>query len=261
MNNTMISTFGKPIELFEPNYRPSNINFHQAIKEGMGDDWKPAAIDEYYKAIENHFGTSPTLLKEIEKYGLTRDEAGAIVYYTSDARVVLNPLVPNIKSPYFKLNKLMATRAIELLSRWKPFLYYLISGLLKLPDYVGTVYRAINNSVLSLQNTQYVQDGKIVWVSFSSTCKSELQLKNFSEADTGSWLILDIKQGKDISNFSLFSEEQEVLLLPNTTFRVKTIIGESVKKVLGVPNIKIDVCQLEQIPTTYTYNISDPDQF
>jgi len=57
-------------------------------------------------------------------------------------------------------------------------------------------------------------------------------------------MILDVKEGKDISKFSLFPES-EILLLPNSIFVVEDILSGKLKKIM--PNM--DMIHLVQQST------------
>jgi len=99
------------------------------------------------------------------------------------------------------------------------------------------------------ENSQYQIGGKVTWVAFSSTCKSYSQLSNFSSNSTdGSWLIIHCIEGKEVSSFSLFPDEEEVLLLPNSQFKIESILTEQMKSIMKL-NPKLDVLEMSQLPT------------
>jgi len=86
-------------------------------------------------------------------------------------------------------------------------------------------------------------------VAFSSTSKNKDQISNFSQNDIGTWIILTITEGKDISSFSMFQNEEEVLLLPNTYLKVEGIMTENMKVLMNINKPNLDVIELKQIPT------------
>lgn len=85
------------------------------------------------------------------------------------------------------------------------------SALRKLPDFEGRVFRGSD----SLKKAaEYTVGCKVTWSAFSSSSASEKVALLFS-GEKGLMFKIDITKGKDISAFSKFSEEQEVLLPPN----------------------------------------------
>jgi len=119
----------------------------------------------------------------------------------------------------------------------------------KLPNIATTVYRAISRRVISDPKSQYKNAAQLVWVAFSSTSKNMDQLSNFAKDDQGTWIIMTITEGKDISSFSMFQNEEEVLLLPNTYLKVESILTENMKAVMKINKPHLDVIELKQIPT------------
>jgi len=64
------------------------------------------------------------------------------------------------------------------------------------------------------------------------------------ENNAGTKMIIEVKDGKDISEFSIF-DESEVLLAPNSVFKVKSIISEDMKTLLKLA-ANVDVIHLVQ---------------
>jgi len=183
---------------------------------------------------------------------LSLNEAGAIAYYTSDAATILDPNAQRNASPYFTLNKVLARRDKSGLLKWGPFLYFLLSGLAKLNNWKGTVYRAIDVPVLQNSNTQYKLSNTVVWVAFSSTSTNVKTMKKFcKDKKSGTWMILKVIEGKDVSDFSIYPLEQEVLLCPNATFKVENISTMNMKEVMDW-NKNLDVIDMTQQPTPVT---------
>jgi hypothetical protein len=172
-----------------------------------------------------------------DRYGLTENEATAIAYYTLDAKDATS------KKLYATLNRTLASR--KKYSGWVPYLYFLLSGLQKLPDYKGVVYRAVN---IQLTGSSLYQEGNdIVWVALTSTSAGKEQLENFSGGGTGAWVVIDAIEGKDVSPFSRYPKEAEVLLLPNANFKIDQIMNENIKKLFSKSGY--DVISLRQCET------------
>jgi len=71
--------------------------------------------------------------------------------------------------------------------------------------------------------------------------------KQNNEIKNGTYMMIDIIEGKDISLFSLFPEESEILLLPNSYFS-KDILTDHWKQLVGLP-LSVDAIVLSQLPT------------
>ena len=64
----------------------------------------------------------------------------------------------------------------------------------------------------------------MAWISFNSTTTDSKQtLRQFGSG--GTFFKLLIRNGRDISPLSLFAEESELLLLPNSIFKVHTVLS------------------------------------
>ena len=97
---------------------------------------------------------------------LPDDELFAVVVYTYDNQSGEQP-----GNLYYELNKSLRERSAQgrtaLLQLWGGFLYYLLSGLAKLIDTAGVVYRGYPDK--SMVEEQYKMGRPIQWGAFSST--------------------------------------------------------------------------------------------
>lgn len=236
------STTGVPLNVFSPGWQP-DISVHDALTHGM-ESWYTKALRQIEENVKKHVKTSVALEELMKTMKLTEDECAAVCYYTADARKYNGPAE---KSPYRVLNSVLASRNQGDLEVWKPFLFYLLSALAKLPNYSGTVYRAIDKPLLSLSK-QYKTGSNVVWPSFTSTSKNRDIMSNFSGKSEGTWMSIDVVEGKDISTFSLFPDESEILLLPNSTCHVSGILDDKMKNLIGIQS-GIDALTITQNPT------------
>jgi len=176
------------------------------------------------------------------EYGLSENEAGAITYYTSDARGIGQ----SQESPYRVLNPLLAQRDREPLEQWKDFLFFLLNGLKKLPDYKGKVWRGFDKPISQL-SYQYRHGNTIIWVAVTSTTRNRNKMLEFAKPTQGTLMQLNVTEGKDISFLSLYPEE-EILLPPNTYLVVDQILDNNMKELTNLP-AKVDAVILSQKPT------------
>jgi len=121
---------------------------------------------------------------------------------------------------------------------------------MKLPNYCGQSYRALDRPISQLSK-QYKVGNNVVWVAFTSTSKERSVIENFSTNSSATLMLLEVTEGKDISEISLFPEA-EVLLLPNAHFVVKDIISDQMKTLLNLPK-SVDAIHLVQQSTPTHY--------
>ena len=99
-------------------------------------------------------------------------------------------------------------------SKEMKFIGSLINSLFKLPNYYGQVHRGIRNFRFS--SHQKVSDC-FSWKGFTSTSKKEGIAEGLKNVN-GTIFHINCLTGRDISLFSVYSSEEEVLLLPFTYF-------------------------------------------
>lgn len=88
-----------------------------------------------------------------------------------------------------------------------------------MPPYEGQVYRGIPKDALSITQTEYEDDSVIHWSSFTSTTTSKVAARDFAGSD-GIIFVLHVVEGRNIKSYSAIKGEHEILLKPNTAFRV-----------------------------------------
>jgi len=103
-------------------------------------------------------------------------------------------------------------------------------GLKKLPSETGTVYRGWDLQ-LTQKTERYHVGNSVIWPAFTSTSTSVNLISYFANI-RGTWASMDIVEGKDISKLSIYPQESELLLLPNSEFRVEEILGPSTKRLV-----------------------------
>jgi hypothetical protein len=81
----------------------------------------------------------------------------------------------------------------------------------------------------------YEEGHNVNWTSFSSTTTDENVIKAFSQKHSGTWMIIKgVTEGIRIP-FSLYPNENEVLLYPNTTLRVDHLFSRHMKRLTKHP--------------------------
>jgi hypothetical protein len=87
----------------------------------------------------------------------------------------------------------------------------------QLPNFKGTVWRGVNKDV-----TQSFKKGqKITWCSISSCSTSVNVISSFlGTAPQGTLFNIQCSTGKSIAEYTCYPSEDEVILMPGTTFKV-----------------------------------------
>jgi hypothetical protein len=225
------SDIGLPLVLFKEDFIIPSISVHEAIEEAMGSDW------EFKDMITFMVSEKLEVISEsmMNKYEMTENECGAIIYYTCDARRLAGKVEDN---PYKRLNELLAKRNMTIVENWKPYIYFLLCALNKIPnsDEPLVVYRALDIPITQLSK-RYQNGKKVVWISFTSTSLDRNAIDDFiNNTDTkGTFMLLKVIEGKDISEFSIFENEKEVLLLPNSKFIINEKVSDEAKCLMNIP--------------------------
>ena len=136
---------------------------------------------------------------------LTDDESAAIRLYTMQTPV------------HNKLNDVLRTENSNELKKWFPYLKLFITALNKLPSLGNiTVYRGIEGSIpFDLENKRVQR-----WWSINS-CSTDLKVIETYLNDSGTFCIIETAYGKDISQYSAYPDEKEVILMPGARLRLQ----------------------------------------
>ena len=114
------------------------------------------------------------------------------------------------------LSTLKGTDHESLKAVWAPFMKIMLSAMQKLPKVTEyKFYRGRPESWTDIR-ALYPAGREVVWAGFTSCSKSLDQAAYLASWDQGCVLELTLFNVYDISGFSFFPDEQEVLLSPNT---------------------------------------------
>ncbi|CAE7816569.1 HERC2 [Symbiodinium microadriaticum] len=170
--------------------------------------------------------SAKTLAEELAALNITslKDKHAAAVFaYTQE----------NEKRLYSKLNTAMraATLSAEKkLEAYRDYIYHLCQALPMLPGYVGKAFRGVNRL---LPPELYAVGKTITWQPFTSTTRKQSQALNFLGQDGkklhGLFLVLDVSAGRNVEDVSAFPDEAEILILPNSHWKV-TKQAESIEE-------------------------------
>nr|ACD54748.1 ADP-ribosyltransferase 1-like protein [Adineta vaga] len=142
------------------------------------------------------------------EHDLTHDESAALYLYTMEG---------GENSFYRILNQALRSEDRPALRIWFPYLKLLDTALSKLP----TVQRNIWRGVIGDIGKDLKKNELLTWWNVSSCSLSVDVIKDFLSSETSSTLFLiEAVHGKDISLYTNYPDEEEILLAPGIQLRV-----------------------------------------
>ena len=141
---------------------------------------------------------------------LTINESAAIYLYTK------------YKHIFEKLNKTLRAENPYALEPWFPYLKLFLTAVGKLPSRLTTVWRGVGSNI----GRGFERNVVHTWWSMNS-CSSYLNVAGIFAGDTGTLFCINALHGKDISAYSAYPQEEEIVLMPGTCLRVKGMLTES----------------------------------
>jgi len=121
---------------------------------------------------------------------------------------------------YWSFNGLLRQRARKTMEAAHGFLYLFFTGLSRLPSATGTTYRGINAGKTSIITDKFKRGKRVHFLSVSSTTPSFEVARHFA-GDKGVvfrfQLLGENSKARDISAFTPFDNEVEIILMPTFT--------------------------------------------
>jgi hypothetical protein len=144
-------------------------------------------------------------------HGLTRDESAAIYLYTMEG---------GKNSFYRVLNEALRSKNRSALQPWFPFLKLFDEALKKLPIVEKSVWRGVPGNI----SRQFKKGQVVTWWSISSCSRSLDIVKGFlGSAKNSTLFMIEAVNAKDVSSYSCYQNESEVMLGLGTKLRVEDI--------------------------------------
>ena len=154
------------------------------------------------------------------------DEALAIVAYTFDLRPGFmsdDETGEGCDNFYYQLNIILrkrSTMAPHTMVLLRPYMYYMSTGLKRLPKQSGVIgYRGIPSACVDLVREKYESGTVVHWSGFTSVSKSLGVARQFAGPE-GVIFRVQIHDGRCVKDFSFLPNEDEILLSPNSKFVV-----------------------------------------
>ncbi|CAF2910238.1 unnamed protein product [Rotaria sp. Silwood2] len=156
-------------------------------------------LDEFIKIAKSecHFPS---------EHNLTRDESAAIYLYTMEW---------GEQSLYRVMNAALRKEDRSVLVPWYGYLKLFDTALNKLPSVPQNLWRGVKGDI----SKNYKKDDEFTWWCFTSCSPAVNVVKNFLGSPSTLFMI-EAKNGKSISKYSSFSNEDEVILPLGTRIRV-----------------------------------------
>ena len=172
----------------------------------------------------------------IRHLNLSEVEAKCIIMFTLESPHVpdhpqpLDPSRPKRDNQlYFLFNKACRERDAAAVQRFQNFSYHFVAALNKLPNFPlaarQNLYRGFGQR-LDEMNDLY-RDGNVIWWHYtsSSSLHRETAYKDFARRSGTLVEITQLCNAKDIRALSMIPSEGELLILPNTEFKVKLALS------------------------------------
>lgn len=143
-------------------------------------------------------------------HGLSRDESAAVFLYTVEA---------GDDSLYRILNKVLRDEDRSIAKQWFHYLKLFDSALEKLPTKKGCIWRGVPGDL-----SHYFQENDLItWWSITSCSLSAKEAEKFlGKDDISTLFMIEAIHGKDVSGYTVFQNEKEIVLGIGTQFRVKS---------------------------------------
>ncbi|CAF1507096.1 unnamed protein product [Adineta steineri] len=179
--------------------------------------WKLLSLQDAMKELQGPLQQIDYFVKEAKKHcsypnehNLTKDESAAVYIYTME-------MSDDDSCVYRVLNQTLRAEDRKKVRPWFGYLKLLHSATSKLPRFKGTVFRGIDKDVTK----SFKKGQKITWWSISSCSTSVNVIKDFINKSPSSTLFnIECLNGKSISPYTCYPNEDEVILMPGTVFAV-----------------------------------------
>jgi hypothetical protein len=151
---------------------------------------------------------------------LTTDMKQALVVYTME-------LVPEEASVYWACNGALRAKDRSSVQVWVNYIYLLLTALKRLPPAPTlVVYRGYRKAYTEL-GKNFVKGGTVVFSGFTSAAINIEAMQDFVGKEGPRTLVtLHLKEApRSVADFSLFPSETEVVLPPNTIFKIRGIFN------------------------------------
>ncbi len=231
----------KPLQLYPDSFSPMCRTLKDCLRLAVPELFNcfsrdMPAINVKYRDVGTQRGFRNLNLSEVE--------AKCIIMFTLESPNVpdhprpLDPRRPKRDSQlYFLFNKACRGRDVAAMQRFQNFSFHFVSALNKLPNFPlaagQSLYRGFDQR-LEKMNDLY-RDGSTIWWHYTSSSSLHLETahKDFARKSGTLMEITRVCNSKDITALSMNPSEDELLILPNTEFKVKLALSCDQAQVLN----------------------------
>ena len=251
----------KPLQLYRDDFAPTCGTLEDCLRFAVPADVfngllrDMPAIDRKYRDVGTQRGIRDLNLSEVE--------AKCIIMFTLESPHVpdhprpLDPRRPKRDNqPYFLFNKACRERDAAAMQRFQNFSFHFVSALNKLPNFPlaagQSLYRGFGQR-LEEMNDLY-RDGSAIWWHYtsSSSLHRSTAYKDFARRSGTLMEITRVCNAKDIRALSMIPAEGELLIPPNTEFKVKLALScdqaQALNKRYATIPDNVDLVILEAAP-------------
>jgi serine/threonine protein kinase len=250
-----------PLELYPHGFAPTCNTLEDCLRVAVPADVfngflrdMPAVNAKYH-----HVGTQ----RFICNLKLSEVEAKCVIMFTHEARHVPDhPRPLDASRPkrdhqlYFLFNQACRERDAAAVQRFQNFSFHFVSALNKLPNFLlapkQSLYRGFSQRLDEMSDIYH--NGSVMWWHYtsSSSLHRETAYKDFARSSGTLMEITGLCNAKDIRALSMIPSEGELLILPNTEFKVKLALSCDQAQALNeryaaIPN-NVDLVILEAAP-------------
>jgi len=191
------------------------------------------SLDQQIRECKNN---AEVLFKTQNKWSLSFDEIWAVNLYSFGHVKSQNRYLFQL------LNTALQSRIPEKREIWKEYIKILTMAMNKLPTSKTTTYRGIPEE--EPFNNKYEKNQIVTWSGFTSTSSNLERAKTFAENNGVIIEIVDLWNGKVISNYSCYPREEEILLPPEQKFVVVDPLHSHSD---GYRYVKLSHCKSDEI--------------
>ncbi|CAF1281789.1 unnamed protein product [Adineta steineri] len=163
-------------------------------------------ISSIVDQLEHYSEIAKTECHFPSEYGLTRDESAAIYLYTMEW---------GENSFYQVINRALRAEDRSSLQPWFAYLKLFDVAVQKLPTIEKNLWRGVSRD----ETRNFKKGDEFTWWTISSCSTSVNIIKDFLESNSTLFLI-EALNGKDVSSYTSYPKENEVILCPGTRFCV-----------------------------------------
>jgi hypothetical protein len=144
------------------------------------------------------------------EHGLTQDQSAAVYIYTMEW---------GDTTLYRVLNKALRSENRQALKIWFPYMKLFDTALDKLPTVKEAVWRGVPIDI----GKNFIKNQIVTWWSVNSCSSSSKVIKNFlGDNKKATLFLIEAINGKKVSGYTEFENEDEVILRMGSAFRVKS---------------------------------------